>query len=259
MSVDIAERTRRNIVVFGGASGIGHAVVAALVADGARVTVFDRAEPSAPLGEVDYRRVDVRDSDDVRSGIDVMLTEQGRVDGMVYAVGVLDGYTTLEETTEELLDVVLDVNVKGAVRVAQALVPSMKAAGGGRMVFFSSIAGSVAGAGGLAYTTSKHAMNGIIKSLALELGPSGITVNAVAPGSVPGTNIKAGVAGQVNGPVQTERGMATVFGQTAEQLHPVGRLGTVDAIAPTVMHLLEPSSWFITGTTVTVDGGYTAR
>jgi len=254
-----AGRRQEVFFVVGGASGLGAATAEALHHQGAVVVVFDRVEPRVPLPGVEFRAVDVRDAAGVERELADALGSVGSVDGFVYAAGVLDGHAYLAETGEELLDLVLDVNVKGAVRVARALAPTMCQAGYGRMVFIGSIAGTVAGAGGLPYTVSKHALTGVVKSLALEFADRGITVNAIAPGAVSGTNIAVGVLDQLSGSVPSDRSSESVLGQPADKLHPVGRLGTTDAIVPSIIHLLSPQSWFITGTTLTIDGGYTVR
>ncbi|RIJ70323.1 SDR family oxidoreductase [Nakamurella silvestris] len=250
---------REVFFVIGGASGLGAATVEALHDRGTVVVAFDRVAPKVALPGVEFRLVDVRDAAGVEREMQDALERVGAIDGFVYAAGVLDGHAYLGETNEELLDLVLDVNVKGAIRVARALAPSMCETGYGRMVFIGSIAGTVAGAGGLPYTVSKHALTGVVKSLALEFADRGITVNAIAPGAVSGTNIATGVLDQMVGSLPGERSSESIFGQPAHKLHPVGRLGTVDAIVPSILHLLSPQSWFITGTSLAVDGGYTAR
>lgn len=248
----------RVMFVFGGASGIGAATAEALRDRGNRVVVFDAVGPVRSIDGVEYRIADVRDPA-VGAIIEEVAQRTGPPAGLVYAVGVMDNHAFLEETTDELLDVVLDINVKGAVRVARAVAPAMRAVRYGRIVFIGSIAGVVAGAGGLAYTISKHALGGVVRSLAVEMAPDGVTVNCVAPGAISGTSISTRVVDQAKAAVPTARGTADLFGQSAEQLHPVGRLGTPDAVVASILHLLTPESWFVTGSTITVDGGYTAR
>ncbi|SDB79811.1 3-oxoacyl-[acyl-carrier protein] reductase [Raineyella antarctica] len=254
------DRDPRVILVVGGAAGIGKAVAGALEARGDIVAVLDRnpAEGEQPSGG--HHVVDVRDQDSIEATIKAVVETHGGIDGLVYAAGALDGYATLEEITPQVLDTVFAVNTFGALRVVQAVVPAMKERGQGRIVLFGSIAGSVAGAGGIAYTMSKHAVEGLVRHLAVELGPAGITTNCLAPGSITGTNIRTSITQML--PTQgiaTNRGLGTSDPETAAKLYPVGRLGTVDAVVPSVLHLLEDSSWFINGTTVTIDGGYICR
>lgn len=250
----------RNFLVVGGASGIGAAVAAGLKGQGAAVDVFDRVSPDQPVPGVEYATVDVRDAQSVEAAVETVLHRRGTVDGLVYAAGVLDGYATLEEIGEELMGTVLDVNVVGAVRVLQAVAPHMKRAGYGRIVLFDSIAGTVGGAAGIAYTMSKHAVGGLTKHLALELGPFGITTNSVAPGSIAGTKIRTNIEEILGtGKVATNRGLGTMSPEEAAKHYPVGRLGSIDSVVPSVLHLLAESSWFINGSTVTIDGGFTAK
>ncbi|WP_193312767.1 SDR family NAD(P)-dependent oxidoreductase [Georgenia subflava] len=251
--------TEQNIVVVGGASGIGGEVASALAQAGATVDVLDRVE--RPQEEkITTSVVDVRDRDAVAAALAAVVERRTSVDGVVYAAGVLDGYATLEEISPELMDVVLDVNCVGAVNVLQQVVPTMKTAGYGRIVLFGSIAGIVAGAGGIAYTMSKHAVAGLVKHLAVELGPYGITTNSVAPGSIQGTKIRTSITAITSpGSVATDRGLGVMSAEDAAKTYPVGRLGTIDAVVPTVLHLLDRSSWFINGAEVAIDGGFTSK
>ncbi|WP_430296900.1 SDR family NAD(P)-dependent oxidoreductase [Sinomonas sp. B1-1] len=252
--------TGRSYIVVGGASGIGAAVASAIVARGGTVDVFDRVAPEASAEGVIAYRVDVRNEESVIAAVEAVVRSRSRIDGLVYAAGVLDGYATLEEISPELMDTVLDVNAVGAVRVLKAAVPHMRSRGYGRIVLFGSIAGSVAAAAGIAYTMSKHAVEGLMKHLAVELGPEGITVNAVAPGSIQGTKIRTNIAELVGaGAVATDRGLGTMGPEEAAKHYPVGRLGTIDSVVPTVLHLLDESSWFINGSSVTIDGGFTSK
>ncbi|MDF2443092.1 MAG: hypothetical protein JWR01_1295 [Subtercola sp.] len=250
--------TGRHIVVVGGASGIGAEIVAVLSGAHADIDVYDRVEPQSD-GFRDFTRVDVREAGALERAIEETIGRHGPVDGLVYAVGVLDGYAALDESTDELIATVLDINVVGAIRAIRAVAPGMRSDGFGRIVVFGSIAGQVAGAGGLSYTVSKHAITGLVKHLAVELGPFGITVNAVAPGSIQGTNIRTTIAEVATAPVSTTRGLGTMDAEAVSRLYPVGRLGTVAAVAPTVAMLMSAESWFITGTTSLIDGGYVAR
>lgn len=250
----------RVVVVVGGAAGIGKAVARALESRGNVVAVLDRnpADGEEPSGG--HHVVDVRDDASIDASVRAIVDSHGGIDGLVYAAGALDGYASLEEITPQVLDTVFAVNTFGALRVVQRVVPAMKERGQGRIVLFGSIAGSIAGAGGIAYTMSKHAVEGLVRHLAVELGPAGITTNCVAPGSITGTNIRTSITQMLPSQgIATNRGLGTSDPETAAKLYPIGKLGTVDAVVPTVLHLLEPSSWFINGTTVTVDGGYTCR
>ncbi len=250
----------RVVVVVGGAAGIGKAVATALEARGDIVAVLDRnpSEGEQPSGG--HHVVDVRDEASIDATVQTIVAAHGGIDCLVYAAGALDGYASLEEITPQVLDTVFAVNTFGALHVVQRVVPAMKERGQGRIVLFGSIAGSIAGAGGIAYTMSKHAVEGLVRHLALELGPQGITTNCIAPGSISGTNIRTSITQMLPSQgIATNRGLGTSDPETAAKLYPVGKLGTVDAVVPTVLHLLEASSWFINGTTITVDGGYTCR
>lgn len=245
------------MIVLGGASGIGAAIARALVDGGATVDVYDRAVANSPTPGITHTELDVRDTDAVTATLGTRA-EADEIHGLVYAVGILDGYTALDETTEDLLRTVLDINVQGAVRALQAIVPAMKRQNYGRIVLFGSIAGSIAGAGGLSYTASKHAIAGVTRHLAHELGEFGITINTIAPGSIEGTNIKASGEQLAGGDIPSGRGLVTQRQVDPVVLYPVGRTGTVEAVVPPALLLLSADSWFMTGSTVMVDGGFTA-
>ncbi|QGF23828.1 SDR family NAD(P)-dependent oxidoreductase [Raineyella fluvialis] len=256
----LPERGPRVVLVVGGAAGIGKAVADALEARGDVVAVLDRNPGEGELPSGGHHVVDVRDQASIETTISEIVEAHGGIDALVYAAGALDGYASLEEITPRVLDTVFAVNAFGALRMVQRVAPVMKQRGQGRIVLFGSIAGSVAGAGGIAYTMSKHAVEGLVRHLAVELGPDGITTNCVAPGSITGTNIRTSITQMLPAQdIATNRGLGTSDPETAAKLYPVGRMGTVDAVVPTVLHLLEGSSWFINGATITVDGGYTSR
>jgi len=250
--------TNRHVVVVGGATGIGAQVAVDLAAAGATVDLFDRKEPDSGRGGR-FTQVDVRDPFGLKDAVRAITADRGPIDSLVYAVGVLDGYARLDESTDDLTNTVLDINVLGALRAIRAVVPGMKQHGFGRIVVFGSIAGQVAGAGGLPYTISKHALTGLVKHVAVELGPFGITVNAIAPGSISGTNIRTSITEVLATSVPSNQGLGTMNPQDVARSYPVGRLGSVDAVVPTLALLLGRESWFITGSTSVIDGGYLAQ
>jgi NAD(P)-dependent dehydrogenase (short-subunit alcohol dehydrogenase family) len=177
-------------LVTGGGSGIGRAVVARFVAEGAKVGVMDRvaARTEALAAEFGAAVVgiagDVTRLDDNRRAVAATVGAFGRLDVLVGNAGVFDGNTRLDELPEDRLDAAFDeqfaVNVKGLVFGVKAALPEL-AKNGGAIVFTASVAGFNSGGGGALYTASKHAVVGLIRQLAVELGPT-IRVNGVAPG-----------------------------------------------------------------------------
>ena len=177
-------------LVTGGGSGIGRAVVERYVAEGARVAVMDRAPGRGEglrreLGDkVAAIAGDVARLDDNRRAVAATLAAFGRLDIFVGNAGLLDGFIPLADMPEERLAAACDelfaVNVKGCILGAKAALPELTKAEG-CMIFTASGAGFTSAGGGVIYTASKHAVIGIVRQLAVELGPR-VRVNAVAPG-----------------------------------------------------------------------------
>jgi NAD(P)-dependent dehydrogenase (short-subunit alcohol dehydrogenase family) len=219
-------------VVTGGASGIGAACVERLSADGFVCVVADvRAEPP----------VDVADEASCRAFADAVARQHGRVDALVLAAGiVLDGPAPLLDAPLATWHRVLDVNLTGVLLTARALVPLMP--DGGSIVVITSGEFQHATVGNGAYCVAKAGAWMLTKTLALELAPRRIRVNAVAPGFIdtPMTAPFLSVAGRRD--------------KLAERT-PLGRVGSAADVAAAVSYLCGPDAGFVTGTTLWVDGG----
>src|SRR5476651_2265080 len=172
----------KTVIVAGAARGIGRAIVRAFAADGANVVACDRL-----LGEIEKAErvtalsVDVTDP----ASIEAVVAKAGPVDVLVYVAGGVLGQRPkpLEEVQPEEFAGIVDVNLKGCFLFARAVAPGMKKAGTGRIVTISSRAGLATSLTGIqSYPAAKHGQIGLVKQLAQELGPFGITVNTVAPG-----------------------------------------------------------------------------
>jgi NAD(P)-dependent dehydrogenase (short-subunit alcohol dehydrogenase family) len=182
----------RSVIVTGGGSGIGAAITRAFVAQEAKVGFIDIAEASsralvAELGgdaaHVRYVRADLRDVGALQAAIAEIAGAHGDADVLVNNAG-WDERHAAEATTVELFDEMIAINLRHAFFAAQAVLPGMKAKGGGAIINFSSISW-MAGSGGMpVYTAAKSAMIGLTRSLARDYGPHNIRVNAVAPGWV---------------------------------------------------------------------------
>jgi NAD(P)-dependent dehydrogenase (short-subunit alcohol dehydrogenase family) len=177
-------------LVTGGGSGIGRAVVARFIAEGARVGVLDRVAARAEELRAEFGAAivpiigDVTQLGENKRAVAETVDAFGRLDVFVGNAGVFDNYLSLAEFPEQNLvaayDELFGVNVKGCVLGAKAALPELLKSDGS-MVFTASVAGSNSGGGGPLYTASKHAVVGLIRQLAVELGPR-IRVNGVAPG-----------------------------------------------------------------------------
>ena len=177
-------------LVTGGGSGIGRAVVARFIEEGARVGVMERVASRAQQARADFGDAaigiagDVSQMDDNRRAVADTVGAFGRLDVFVGNAGIFDVYASLADLSDDKLsqayDELFGVNVKGCIFGARAALPELRKTGGS-MIFTASVAGLNSGGGGVLYTASKHAVVGMIRELAVELGPD-IRVNGVAPG-----------------------------------------------------------------------------
>jgi NAD(P)-dependent dehydrogenase (short-subunit alcohol dehydrogenase family) len=251
-------------LVTGGGSGIGRAVIARYVAEGAQVGVLDRVAARAEALRADFGGAvvavpgDVTSLDDNRRAVAETVRAFGRLDVFVANAGVFDGNARLDEFPEERLAAACDeqfaVNVKGCVLGAKAALPEL-AKSGGSIIFTASIAGFNSGGGGALYTASKHAVVGLIRQLAAELGPQ-IRVNGVAPGGTMTDLRGLNVLGREGYSHFTDPG-------TEERLrsgNPLRKVLVPDDLAGAYVFLASrANAGGVTGTVVTVDAGATLR
>ncbi len=241
------------VLVTGALSGIGRACAVAFAQAGARVVVAGRhdqagkalADELRALGsEAEYVKADVRSDDEVRALVDAAVARFGRLDAAVNAAGTEGRAGPLAELTAESYAATFDTNVLGTLLSLKHELRVMQAQGGGSIINVSSTYGHEGAAGASVYVASKHAVEGLTKSAALEAAGSGVRVNAVAPG-----------------PVQTA--MLDRFTGTAERKAalvdtvPLGRVGEPVDIARAVVFLASEDAAFITGHILDVDGGKT--
>ncbi|XDA98020.1 SDR family oxidoreductase [Sulfitobacter sp. LCG007] len=244
------ELTDRVFVVTGAAQGIGAAIAGRLAQAGARVAAVDiDAEGMAALDAASRHPADLGDRDAVHRVIDDIARTHGRIDGLVTAAGGVRGQVgrPLEEIAAPDWQAIFAANVDAAMWCAQAAAPHLKAAPAGRIVTISSGAGLRPSLTGIqAYAAAKHALVGLTKQLALELGPHGITVNSVAPGFVL-SNPSTLRQWDAFGP---ERQAQVIAGTHMR------RLGTPEDIAHAVTFLVSDQASWISGQILSVDGGH---
>jgi NAD(P)-dependent dehydrogenase (short-subunit alcohol dehydrogenase family) len=246
--------TDKTAVVTGAASkrGIGRATAHTLAAAGWHVAVLDLDEPSAKEAahEIADRNgvqavgigCDITDEASVDNALTVLGAELPPVGALVNNAGITSPTPFLEVTGEEW-DRIFAVNVRGAYNITRRVAPGMAERGFGRIVFLSSVSAERGGGvfGGVAYSAAKAAELGFTRALARELGPHGVTVNAVAPGLID-TDITGGA-------LEGERKAALLAGV------PVGRNGRVSDVADLITYLCREESGYITGATYDVNGG----
>ena len=216
----------RTALVTGGSRGIGRAIVGAFEARGARVLAPSHAE----LDLASDRSVDEYLAG-LSEPIDILINNAG-----------INPLATAVEVSDADIETTMRINLISPMRLSRGLAPGMVERGWGRIVNISSIWGSVTKSGRFAYTVSKTGINGMTRSLAVELGPGGVLVNAVAPGFV-----ATDLTRQNNTPEQ--------LAQIAEGL-PLRRLAEPDEVAGVVVFLGSGDNTFVTGQVLLADGGY---
>jgi len=238
----------RIAIIIGAAQGIGAGIAERFVEEGAIVAIGDMDEVAGRHttgrlggGKFLFQRTDVSNEDEVTSLVSAAVMQFGRVDVLVQNAGIYP-VSLIENTTADQWQRIFDVNLRGTFFAAKACVPPMRSAGGGRMVFTSSITGPrVACPGVGAYAASKAGINGFIRAAALEFARYGITVNGVEPGNILTEGMTAG--------------RSSAFIEGMARAIPLGRLGTPLDVANATLFLASDEAAYITGTTIIVDGG----
>jgi NAD(P)-dependent dehydrogenase (short-subunit alcohol dehydrogenase family) len=231
----------KTAVVTGGASGIGLAIAQRLRSDGFHVAALDR---NAAAEDDSAYRADVTDPDSLAEALGAVRAKLGPVTVLVNAAGV-DGFKRFQNIDFAEWQRVIEVNLHGVFHTIQAVLPDMIEAGWGRIVNISSSSAQSGQPFMSHYVSSKSAVNGLTKSLALELGPSGITVNAVPPGFI-------------DTPMLRRSEERRLLGGTVEdhiQRTPVRRVGKPEDIAATCAFLISEEAGYITGQIIGVNGG----
>jgi 3-oxoacyl-[acyl-carrier protein] reductase len=235
----------------GSQMGFGKATALTLAKEGCDIIVNDINLEDAELTAAEIRslgrkaiaiKADVANKDEVQDMVKTALKEFGKIDILVNNAGMTTGGGPLEQTNEEAWDVVININVKGAMNCSKAVLPQMLERKYGKIVNFSSLAARMGLPRSSVYTSAKAAIIGFTKALGAEVAPSGINVNALAPGMaltnfMPGSKI-------------TDEGVQAFISQV-----PIRRVGTTQDIANTVAFLVSDVSSNIVGQTISVDGG----
>jgi NAD(P)-dependent dehydrogenase (short-subunit alcohol dehydrogenase family) len=242
------------VLITGALTGIGRATALAFAKDGARIVIAGRRDEAgqklvAELREIgaeaEYWRVDVRHEDDVRSLIDKTVARFGRLDVAVNAAGTEGKPGPVTEQSAESYATTFDTNVLGTLLSMKHELRVMLPKGSGSIVNVSSAYGSVGAPGASVYVASKHAVEGMTKSAALEVAGTGVRVNVVAPGT-------------------TDTGMLTRFTSTDENKAalvstvPVKRLAKPEEIAHVIVFVASANASYMTGASIPVDGGMLA-
>ncbi|KAJ7610294.1 hypothetical protein DFH06DRAFT_174980 [Mycena polygramma] len=261
----MSQESRKVAVVTGAAQGIGRTVALRLADDGFDVAVNDVSNQEAALhllvAEIQSKSRrslavvgDVSIEGDVKAMISTIVEALGSIDVMIANAGIAR-YNSLLNTSCEEWDLTQSVNLRGMFLTYKYAATQMIAQGkGGRIIGACSMAGKRGNAMSAAYSSSKFAVRGLTQSAALELGGLGITVNAYAPGPIDTPMTQASVK-IMDQQMEKETGLPSNVHSTLIGMTTVGRMGTTEDVASVVSFLASPQASFITGQTISVDGG----
>ena len=253
-------------LVTGGGSGIGRAIALGLAAAGAPVAVVDLLADGGKAVADEIRRggvracfiaADVSRWEDVDRAVGETVRALGPLAIIVNAAGILDGYAPVEEISPALWTKVIAINLTGTFFGCKRALEEMTVAGRGRIINLASVAGLIGDGGGPAYVASKHGVVGLTRRLAVQAAPRGITVNAICPGPTQ-TALRANSTAILGSDAPVMGGVGSNEA-AIKAVTPLGRRGTVEEIAATALFLAGESAGYITGHTLVIDGGWTAR
>ena len=236
----------RVAILFGGTSGLGEATAKAFANEGAKIVVTGRDEEDGNRIVKDIRdnnqdaifvKADVMEKNDIQAVVDQALTTYGHIDILYNGAGIHDAYDNAVELEEEFYDKLMAINVKAPYLASKMVIPHFIKQGGGTIINVGSQATQMAGPGGSAYVTSKHAILGFSKQLAFDFGSQGIKVNTLSPGFIK-TPMTEGI--------EDER---------LERI-PAERAGKPEEIAALAVFLASDDSNYMQGANVLMDGGW---
>jgi len=242
-------------IVTGGASGIGLATARLLRERGARVAVIDanvealtKAEASLNDSRIIFIQADLAQPEEAERAVAQAAQTFGSLNAVVNSAGI-QRYGAAEQTSLELWHEVMDVNLTAAFLISRAAIPHLRRSGGGSIVNVGSVQSTTAQRGAVAYVTSKHAILGLTRAMAVDHAHEKIRVNCVCPGTVD-TPMFRWTASLDSSPESVVK--------ACEEMHPIGRIARPEEIAEVIAFLLTDAASFVTGTAIDVDGGLLA-
>ncbi|MQG80331.1 MAG: glucose 1-dehydrogenase [SAR202 cluster bacterium] len=242
------------VLISGGARGMGSVEAKLFCSEGASVIIGDileeegrkiEAEISESGGVCIFVRLDVTSEEDWESAVNLAVERFGKLDILINNAGIFP-MESIEDTTVESWDRVMDVNAKGVFLGTKAAIPAMRTSGGGSIINLSSIAGLVGSAYSASYNATKGAVRLLTKSTAIQYAKDGIRANSIHPGLID-TLMASELLSDPE--LQIKRLAST----------PMGRTGTAEEIAYGALFLASDESSFMTGSELVIDGGFTAQ
>jgi NAD(P)-dependent dehydrogenase (short-subunit alcohol dehydrogenase family) len=243
----------RIVFITGGENGLGRAIAQTFAEEGAKVIIFGIDEDNGTRAEKELNKIsdgamfikgNVMNNDEIANAMNIIKSKYGRLDFAINNAGITGEIKPFLETSEEQYDKVMGVNVKGIFLSMKNEIPLMLENSFGKIVNVSSEAGSVGFEGFSAYIASKHAINGITKTVAIEYAAKGINVNAIAPGTMLTPLVKA---------------FSKEDQEKLSSIRPTRRLIDVDNVAALTVFLCSEYSNDTVGAVFSMDGGYTAK
>ena len=241
----------KTVIITGGGSGIGKAIAQAFVREGAKVVIAGRDGKKLALAADEIGAdclavaADVSDANDVQKLVRAALEKLKQIDILVNNAAVLLPGTA-ESLSEQDFDQTFNVNVRGLWLLSRAVLPHMRASGGGSIINIGSVLSSLGARNRVAYSASKGAVMAMTRAMALDHGAENIRVNCICPGIV-----------------ETEMVAKFNLDEAARRqrlaMHPMGRFGQPEDVASAAVFLASSESGWTTGSALTVDGGYSAQ
>lgn len=242
----------KRAVVTGGGAGIGCGVVERFIEEGSQVAVVQRRELHQDLSShpsIHLVRADPADTSAIPRVMEQVVSVLGGLDVLVNNAGIMFERSVSAVTVDEW-DKLMAINLRAPMFLAQAALPHLRRSGGGAIVNIGSIEGLGANPYHTAYSASKSGLHGLTRALAVDLGPDNIRVNAVAPGWI---------ETELSQTYLDAFADATAAREKLREIHPLGRTGSPRDIGDIVVFLAGERSGFLTGQTLTVDGGRTTK